>query len=194
MGDIYYKTYTEEARSDAPHRALWGLKQKDIFMEFVPCRDWFLNSSPPGEVNLQRARTHDGLYHAYVVREANTRTANHQVVREWRTMVKERAEWEKYRERLVRQVKGYEKAKAAFAEEKAKFESDKKSEEWGREGLRSKLRAEEELLAKERAEWKKTCEKYNQRMYAARSKITDLEAQVAELKGKVEDGQTDNER
>ncbi|KAM0039759.1 hypothetical protein Hdeb2414_s0012g00386991 [Helianthus debilis subsp. tardiflorus] len=109
-------------------------------------------------------------------------------MREWRTMVKERDEWEKYRERLVRQVKEYEKAKAAFAEEKAKFESDRKSEEWGREGLRGKLRADEALLAKERAEWKKICEKDNQRMYAARSKITDHEAQVAELKGKVEDG------
>ncbi|KAM0037938.1 hypothetical protein Hdeb2414_s0013g00409031 [Helianthus debilis subsp. tardiflorus] len=95
---------------------------------------------------------------------------------------------------LVRQVKDFEKAKATFPEEKAKFESGRKSKEWGREGLRGKLRAAEDLLAKERAEWKKICEKDNQRMYAARSKITDLEAQVAELKGKVEDGQTDRER
>ncbi|KAJ0493558.1 hypothetical protein HanIR_Chr12g0587531 [Helianthus annuus] len=42
--DIYYKTYTEEARGDASHRAPWGLKQKDTFLEFAPCRDWFLNS------------------------------------------------------------------------------------------------------------------------------------------------------
>ncbi|KAJ0546809.1 hypothetical protein HanIR_Chr08g0365051 [Helianthus annuus] len=94
LGDIYYKTYTEEARGDAPHQAPWRLKQNDTFLEFGPCRDWFLNSFPPGEVNRQRARTHDGLYHAYVVGEANTRTANHQIVREWRTMVKERGDWE----------------------------------------------------------------------------------------------------
>ncbi|KAM0063944.1 hypothetical protein Hdeb2414_s0003g00096811 [Helianthus debilis subsp. tardiflorus] len=124
MGDIYYKTYTEEARGDAPHRAPWGLKQKDTFMEFSARRDWFLNSFPPAEVNRQRARTHDGLYQAYVVGEANTRAANHQIVREWRTMVKERADWEKYRERLVRQAKEFDQASAAFAEEKAKFESD----------------------------------------------------------------------
>ncbi|KAM0038075.1 hypothetical protein Hdeb2414_s0013g00410631 [Helianthus debilis subsp. tardiflorus] len=60
LGNIYYKTYTEEARGDAPHQAPWGLKQKDTFLEFGPCRDWFLNSFPPGEVNRQRARTHDG--------------------------------------------------------------------------------------------------------------------------------------
>ncbi|KAJ0606145.1 hypothetical protein HanHA300_Chr02g0070821 [Helianthus annuus] len=87
----------------------------------------------------------------------------------------ERINWEKYRERLVRQVKDYKKARAALAEEKAKFESDRKSEEWGREGLRGKLRAAEDLLAKEKAEWKKICEKDNQRMYAARAKITELE-------------------
>ncbi|KAM0040306.1 hypothetical protein Hdeb2414_s0012g00392221 [Helianthus debilis subsp. tardiflorus] len=178
VGDIYYKTYIEEARDDAPHRAPWGLKQKDTFLEFVSCHDWFLNSFPPREVNRQRVQTHDSLYHAYVVGEANTRAANHQIVREWRTMVKERAEWEKYREHLLRQVKEYEKAKVAFAEEKAKFDSDKKPKEWGREGLRGKLRAAEDLLAKERAEWKKICEKENQRMYAACSKITDLEAQA----------------
>ncbi|KAF5790577.1 hypothetical protein HanXRQr2_Chr09g0384821 [Helianthus annuus] len=149
---------------------------------------------PPGEVNRKRARTHDGLYHAYVVGEANTRAVNHQIVREWRTMVKEHAEWEKYRERLVRQVKDFEKAKVAFAEEKAKFESDKKSEEWGYEGLRGKRRAAEELLSKERAEWKEVCKKDNQHMYAARNKITDLEAQITTLTKKVEDVGADKER
>ncbi|MFS7927811.1 hypothetical protein Hanom_Chr04g00313501 [Helianthus anomalus] len=155
LWDIYYKTYTEEDRGDAPHHPPWGLKQKDTFLEFAPCRDWFLNSFPPGELNRQRARTHDGLYHAYIVGEANTRVANHQIVREWHTMVKD-----------------FEKMKSSFAEEKAQFESERKSEEWGREVLRSKLRAAEELLSKERAEWKE---------------ITDLEAHIATLTKKVED-------
>ncbi|KAJ0509934.1 hypothetical protein HanIR_Chr11g0534771 [Helianthus annuus] len=104
-------------------------------------------------------------------------------------MVKERADWEKYRDRLVKEVKDYENAKAAFVEEKAKFESDRKSEEWGREGLRGNLRAAEELLSKERAEFKKICEKDNQRAYAAHNKITELEGKVLELTGKVEDAQ-----
>ncbi|MFS8006755.1 hypothetical protein Hanom_Chr14g01252901 [Helianthus anomalus] len=166
LGDISYKTYTEEACGDAPHQAPWGL-------------NW---------------RTHDGLYHAYVFGESNTRAANHQIVCEWRTMVKERGDWEKYRELVVRQVKEFEKMKAAFAEEKAKFESDKKSEEWGREGLRGKLRAAEELLTKEHAEWKEIYKKENQRMYATRTKITNLDAQNATLTKKVEDVEADKER
>ncbi|MFS7915730.1 putative intermediate filament, rod domain, coil 1B [Helianthus anomalus] len=169
LGDIYYKTYTEEARGDALHQPVWGLKQKDTFIEFPPYRDRFLNPFPPGDVNRQRAQTHDGLYHAYIVGEANTRAANHQI------------------------VKDFEKLKSAFTEEKAAFDAEKKSEEWGRERLKSKLRAAEELLSKERAEWKEVCKKDNQRMYATRSKINDLEAQIATLKKKVEDVEGDKE-
>ncbi|KAF5765522.1 hypothetical protein HanXRQr2_Chr15g0704711 [Helianthus annuus] len=50
------------------------------------------------------------------------------------------------------------------------------------------------MLAKERAELKKICDNDNKRMYAARSKITNLEAEVATLKGKVEEAQADRER
>ncbi|MFS7929248.1 hypothetical protein Hanom_Chr04g00330241 [Helianthus anomalus] len=153
LGNIYYKSYIEESRGDAPHQPPWGLKQKDTFLEFAPCRDWLLNSIPPGEVDRQRARTHNGLYHAYVVGEANTRAANHQS--------------ERYRERILRRVADFEKSKVAFDEEKAKFEGDRKSEEWGHEDLNGKLRAAEELLVKEKAEWKKICERDNQRAYAA---------------------------
>ncbi|MFS7962516.1 hypothetical protein Hanom_Chr08g00727531 [Helianthus anomalus] len=42
LGYIFYKTYTKEARGDAPHQPPWGLKQKDTFMEFAPCRDRYL--------------------------------------------------------------------------------------------------------------------------------------------------------
>ncbi|MFS7929218.1 hypothetical protein Hanom_Chr04g00329911 [Helianthus anomalus] len=194
LGDIYYKTYTEEAHGNAPHQPVWGLQQKDTFMEFAPCRDWYLNSFPLGEVIRQKARTHDGLYRAYIVGEANTRAANHQIVCDSRTMVRERTDWEKYRERLLKLVQDFEKMKSAFAEEKAAFDVEKKSEEWGREGLKSKLRAAEELLSMERAEWKEVCKKDNQRMHAARSKITDHEAQIVTLKGKVEEAEADKGR
>ncbi|MFS7952611.1 hypothetical protein Hanom_Chr07g00608921 [Helianthus anomalus] len=92
------------------------------------------------------------------------------------------------------QVKDFEKMKATLAEEKAAFEAERKSEEWRRKGLKSKLRAAEDLLAKERANWKEICKKDNQRMYAARAKITDLEAQNATLTKKVEDFEVDKER
>ncbi|KAM0035473.1 hypothetical protein Hdeb2414_s0015g00446851 [Helianthus debilis subsp. tardiflorus] len=104
LGDIYYKSYTEE-RGEAPHQPIWGFKQ-DTFVEFGACRDWFLGSFPPREVNWQRVRNHESLYRTYVIGEGNALSANHQIVREWCTMYKERADWEKYWERLVKQVHG----------------------------------------------------------------------------------------
>ncbi|KAF5803022.1 hypothetical protein HanRHA438_Chr06g0275511 [Helianthus annuus] len=131
LGDIYYKTYTEEQHGEEKHVPVWSLKQKDTFVDFGTCRDWFLGTFPPGEVNRQRARNHEGLYHAYIVGEANTAAANHQIVHEWRTIYKERASWEKYRERLLTEAREFEQMKNNFLEEKASFEKEKKSEEWG---------------------------------------------------------------
>ncbi|KAF5806831.1 hypothetical protein HanXRQr2_Chr05g0226211 [Helianthus annuus] len=187
VGDIYYKTYNEEERGDAPHQASWGLKQKDTFHEFGPCRELFLNSFTPAEVNRQRAKPHELLYRTFILGEANARAANHQIVREWRTMVRERADWEGYRERMLKRIAEFEKSRAAFDEEIAKFEADKKAEEWGREGLQKKLHNVEDELAKEKAEFKRICAQDNERAYAARQKIVDLEAKVADLTSKVEE-------
>ncbi|KAF5818328.1 hypothetical protein HanXRQr2_Chr02g0063801 [Helianthus annuus] len=104
-------------------------------------------------------------------------------------MVREREDWERYRERILRRVDDFKKSKVAFDEEKAKFEADRKSEQWGRESLKGKLRAAEDLLAKEKAEFKRLCEKDNQRAFAARNKITKLEGKVVELTAKLEDAQ-----
>ncbi|KAJ0450138.1 hypothetical protein HanRHA438_Chr15g0690351 [Helianthus annuus] len=147
----------------------------------------FLNSFTPAEVNRQRAKPHEMLYRTFILEEANARAANHQIVREWRTMVRERADWEGYRERSLKRIAEFEKSKAALDEERAKFEADKKAEEWGREGLQKKLHNVEEQLAKEKVEFKRICAQDNERAYAARQKIVDLEAKVADLTSKVEE-------
>ncbi|KAJ0759546.1 hypothetical protein HanOQP8_Chr04g0127931 [Helianthus annuus] len=129
------------------------------------------------------------LYRTFILGEANARAANHQIVREWRTMVRERADWEAYRERSLKRIAEFEKSKVALCEERAKFEADKKAEEWGREGLQKKLHNVEEQLAKEKAEFKRICAQDNERAYAARQKIVDLEAKFADLTSKVEEAQ-----
>ncbi|MFS8000824.1 hypothetical protein Hanom_Chr13g01183071 [Helianthus anomalus] len=149
LGDIYYKTYTEDRANDA-HVLVWSWKQKDTFDDFGACRDWLLWTFPPGEINRQRARGHESLYRAYVMGEANSSAAGYQILHEWQTMYQERASWEKY--------------------------------QWGLQGLRNKLQASEELLAKERKEWRVACENENKKMFAARAKITNLEADVGSLK------------
>ncbi|KAJ0797939.1 hypothetical protein HanPI659440_Chr04g0179471 [Helianthus annuus] len=102
-------------------------------------------------------------------------------------MVRERTDWEGYRERMIKRIADFDKSKAAFDEERAKFDADKKAEEWGREGLKNKLQNAEQQLAKEKAEFKHICAQDNERAYAARQKIVDLEAKIAELTSKVEE-------
>ncbi|MFS7929373.1 hypothetical protein Hanom_Chr04g00331791 [Helianthus anomalus] len=109
-------------------------------------------------------------------------------------MYQECARWEKYRERLSAEVKEFEKMKSNFQEEKVAFDKEKMSEEWGREGLWSKLQASEDLLAKERREWHVACENENKIMFAACTKITNLEAEVASLKDKYEEAKSHRER
>ncbi|KAM0060876.1 hypothetical protein Hdeb2414_s0004g00129321 [Helianthus debilis subsp. tardiflorus] len=162
-----------------------------MFMEFADCRDWYLGSFPPGEVKRQRARTHDGLYFAYIVGEANTRAANHQIVREWCTMVRERTDWEKYHERLLKQVQDFEKMKSAFAEENAAFETEKKYEEWDREGLKSKLHAAEELLSKERAKWKEA--ELNAQVANKDKNLAAKDVEIAEFKHRLFEAHDKNE-
>ncbi|MFS7911575.1 hypothetical protein Hanom_Chr02g00119761 [Helianthus anomalus] len=109
-------------------------------------------------------------------------------------MHRECASWEKYRERLSAEAKEFEQPKSQLQEVKASFDKEKKSEEWGYDGLKSKLQASEELLAKERQQWKKVCENDNKRMYDARTKITNFEAEVTMPKGKIEEAKSDRER
>ncbi|KAJ0734414.1 hypothetical protein HanPI659440_Chr11g0419811 [Helianthus annuus] len=109
-------------------------------------------------------------------------------------MHRERASWEKYRERLSAEDKEIEKMNIKFQEEKAFFDKETRSEEWGREGLKSKLQASEELLTKERKERRLACENDNKKMFATRTKITNLEAEVSSLKEKIEEAKSDRER
>ncbi|KAF5818871.1 hypothetical protein HanXRQr2_Chr02g0071071 [Helianthus annuus] len=76
----------------------------------------------------------------------------------------------------------FPQADIKLQEDRATFHKEKKSEEWGLQGLKKKLQASEDLLAEERRNWRVPCDNDNKKMYAARTKITNLEAQVKELK------------
>ncbi|KAJ0767945.1 hypothetical protein HanLR1_Chr03g0095791 [Helianthus annuus] len=108
-------------------------------------------------------------------------------------MVRERADWEKYCERLLKQVQDFEKMNSAFAKEKAAFEAEKKSEEWGREGLKSKLQAAEELLSKKRAEWKEA--ELNAQVASKDKDLAakDKDMEIAELKHRLHEAYDKNE-
>ncbi|KAF5772053.1 hypothetical protein HanXRQr2_Chr13g0572251 [Helianthus annuus] len=140
-----------------------------------------MGAFPPGEVRHQGDRGHDHLYRSHVYAQANYDSTSYQITHEWHTMYLERAGWEKHQERLAAEAKLFEMAKAEFAKEKAEFEKEKKSEEWGLQGLKKKLQATEDTLAEERRKSHVACDKDNQRMFAARTEITNLKARVEAL-------------
>ncbi|MFS7944139.1 hypothetical protein Hanom_Chr06g00508571 [Helianthus anomalus] len=61
-------------------------------------------------------------------------------MREWRTMHRERAEWEVYRSRLAADAKKVLKPKAELADKQAQFEDENKNEKWGILGLKKNCR------------------------------------------------------
>ncbi|KAJ0622909.1 hypothetical protein HanIR_Chr01g0025901 [Helianthus annuus] len=121
---------------------------------------------------------------------ANSSAASHQILREWRSMHQERASWEKYYECLSAEAKVFVQAQIKLQEEKAAFDKEKKSEEWGLQGLRNKLQASEELLAKERKEWRVDL---NAQILSKDMDLAGKDAEIAELKRRLFKAQEKNE-
>ncbi|KAM0035814.1 hypothetical protein Hdeb2414_s0015g00450971 [Helianthus debilis subsp. tardiflorus] len=137
---------------------------------------------PLSEVRHQRDRGHDVLYRSHVFTQANCVSISHQITCELCTMYLERSSWEKHREWLAAEAKLFEQAKAQLAKEKEPFEQEKRSEEWGLQGLKNKLQASEDTLAEERRKWRVACDRDNKQMFTTRTEITNLKARVEELK------------
>ncbi|MFS7967037.1 hypothetical protein Hanom_Chr09g00781011 [Helianthus anomalus] len=90
---------------------VWKHKQGDTFSNFTTCCEWFMGTFPPAEVLHHKQRKHEQLYQSHVVVQANQLSTGNQIMREWRTMHRERAEWEAFRSRLAADAKQFEKAK-----------------------------------------------------------------------------------
>ncbi|KAF5791157.1 hypothetical protein HanXRQr2_Chr09g0391441 [Helianthus annuus] len=177
LGDHYYRSY-DDSRADGIHAPVWKLRQGDIFATFGTCREWFMGTFPTAEVLHQKQRTHDQVYHSHVLAQANQLSNGNQIMREWRSMHRQLGVWEDFRSCLAADAIQFEKAKAELAEQKARFEANKKKEDWGILGLKKKLQASKDKLAEKHRLLRETCKKDNEKMYAARTEITNLKAQA----------------
>ncbi|XP_021995770.1 fas-binding factor 1-like [Helianthus annuus] len=72
--------------------------------------------------------------------------------------------------------------RAKLEADQAKFENDRKTEEWSVAGWKRKAEAEAALLSEERKNWKKICEKDNAKKMGLRIVINNLKAEVEKLK------------
>ncbi|KAF5784961.1 hypothetical protein HanXRQr2_Chr10g0422971 [Helianthus annuus] len=160
LGDYYYRTYSEKDASDI-HVHVWNLKKGDTFSDWRMCRDWLQGIFPPGEIKFQESRPHEHTYHAYLEEAASYTSTTHRIVREWHSMHKEWADFKVSKKKVADDENRVAQLKAKLEADQAKFEADRKIEEWSVASWKRKAEAEVALLAEERKNFKRICEKDN---------------------------------
>ncbi|MFS7929732.1 hypothetical protein Hanom_Chr04g00335971 [Helianthus anomalus] len=161
--DYYYRSYSDKKASEI-HTSVWKQKKGDTFSDWQVCRDWLQGTFPPVEVKFQEDHSHDQSYHAYLEEVASFTSTTHRIVREWR---------KEARVALLR---------AKLETEQAKFESDRKTEEWSAAGWKRKVEAETALLSEERKRCREICEKDNNEKMGLRNAINNLKEEIEKLK------------
>ncbi|KAJ0588339.1 hypothetical protein HanIR_Chr04g0173491 [Helianthus annuus] len=180
-GDYYYRCYSEKKASEI-HTPVWNLKKGDTFSDWRVCLDWLYRSFPPGEIKFQEGRPHEKKYHAYLEEAATYTSTTHRIVHEWRSMHKEWAAFEASKKKVAEDEARAALLRAKLEADRAKFESDQKTEEWCVAGWKRKAEAEAALLSKERKNWRVICEKDNNEKIGLRNIINNLKAEVERLK------------
>ncbi|MFS7911166.1 hypothetical protein Hanom_Chr02g00114851 [Helianthus anomalus] len=159
LGDYYYyRTYSEKNASEI-HVPIWNLKKGDTFLYWCVL-----------------------TYHAYLEEAASYTSTTHRIVREWHNMHKEWAAFKVSKKKVVDDENRVAQLRARLEPDKAKFEADRKTEEWSVAGWKRKTEAEAALLSEERKNWKKICEKDNAEKIGLRNVINNIKAKVEKLK------------
>ncbi|KAJ0682854.1 hypothetical protein HanPI659440_Chr16g0652001 [Helianthus annuus] len=104
------------ACDDLPHAPRWNLTQGSRMNDVSNCHDFFSLSLPPAERMFQKKRNRFELLDDHVRAGVNYFATSQEIVREWRLMGEETDE--------------FEDAQKAFAEEKEKFNAEKKGLQW----------------------------------------------------------------
>ncbi|KAJ0786239.1 hypothetical protein HanOQP8_Chr02g0053051 [Helianthus annuus] len=184
-GDYYYRSYSERKASEI-HAPVWKLKKGDTFSYWQVCRDWLQGTFPLAEVKFQEVRSHDQSYHAYLEEAASFTFTTHRIVREWRSMHKEWAAFEASKKETSDEKARVALPRAKLEAEQAKFESERKTEEWFVAGWKRKAEAKAALLSEERKRWREICEKHNNEKMGLRNGLNNLKAEIEKLKENAE--------
>ncbi|KAJ0924565.1 hypothetical protein HanPSC8_Chr05g0229561 [Helianthus annuus] len=104
------------ACDDLPHAPRWKLTQGSRMSDLNNCHDFFSLSPPPAERLFQKRRPRFDLLDDHVRAGVNYFATSQEIVREWKLMGEETLE--------------FENEKRAFAEEREKFNAEKKGLLW----------------------------------------------------------------
>ncbi|KAJ0796162.1 hypothetical protein HanPI659440_Chr04g0158991 [Helianthus annuus] len=136
------------------------------------CHDFFSLSLPPAERLFQKRRNRLDLLDDLVRAGVNYFATSQEIVREWRLMGEETLE--------------FENEKRAFAEEREKFNAEKKGLMWRVSDAEEKLAQEKQVNIQKQKDWEVACECTNAEMQSQRDAIVRLSGEKKEISEEAE--------
>ncbi|KAJ0857575.1 hypothetical protein HanRHA438_Chr13g0591771 [Helianthus annuus] len=148
------------ACDDLPHAPRWNLTQGSRMNDLGNCHDFFSLSLPPAERMLQKRCNRFELLDDHVRAGVNFFATSQEIVREWRLMGEETIE--------------FEDARRVFAEEKEKFNAEKKGLQWRVSDAERKLEQQKQVNVQKQKDWESACERTNTEMQSQHEAIVRL--------------------
>ncbi|KAM0052329.1 hypothetical protein Hdeb2414_s0007g00246991 [Helianthus debilis subsp. tardiflorus] len=140
--------------------------------EIDNCREFFFLSLPPAGRLFQKKRNGfdllDGHIHAWV----NFFATSQKIVREWKLMGEETLD--------------FENEKKAFAEEREKFNAEKKGLLWRVSDAEQKLAQEKQANSQKQKDWEIACERTNKELQAQREAIVRMSGEKHKISEEAE--------
>ncbi|MFS7910794.1 hypothetical protein Hanom_Chr02g00110411 [Helianthus anomalus] len=160
------------ACDDLPHAPRWSLTQGSRMDDVKNCHEFFSLSLPPAERMFQKNRNRFALLDDHVSAGVHFFATSQEILREWRSMGEETLE--------------FEEAKKSFAEEKEKFNAEKKGLQWRVAEAERKLEEQKQLNEQKQKDWEATCVRTNVEMQSQRDAIVRLSGEKTALAEEVQ--------
>ncbi|KAJ0928682.1 hypothetical protein HanRHA438_Chr04g0196761 [Helianthus annuus] len=154
------------ACDDLPHAPRWNLTQGSRMNDVNNCHEFFSMSLPPAERMFQKNRNRFALLDDHVRAGVNYFATSQEILREWRLMGEETAD--------------FENAKRLFAEEREKFNAEKKGLQWRVSDAEQKLEEQKQVNVQKQKDWEAACERTNAEMQSQRDAIVRLSGEKSE--------------
>ncbi|KAJ0702387.1 hypothetical protein HanPI659440_Chr14g0528931 [Helianthus annuus] len=155
------------ACDDLPHAPRWNLTQGSRMDDVNNCHEFFAMSLPPAERMFQKNRNRFALLDDHVRAGVNFFATSQEILREWRSMGEETLE--------------FEESKKLFAEERERFNAEKKGLQWRVADAEQKLEEQKQLNDQKQKDWEAACARTNVEMQSQRDAIVRLSGEKTEL-------------
>ncbi|KAJ0789721.1 hypothetical protein HanPI659440_Chr05g0206811 [Helianthus annuus] len=141
--------------------------------ELANCREFFSLPLPPAERLFQKRRNRLDLLDDHIHAGVNFFATSQEITRKWQLMGEDTLE--------------FENAKKAFAEEREKFNAEKKGLAWRVTDAEEKLAKEKQLNVNKQKDWEVACERTNKELQAQRDAIVRLSGEKKKINDEAEE-------